>query len=238
MAASAALRGVRSGPSALQFGVGVNSSAGGMGGGGAGLVGLDSSMQQSLQQGSGGYGALFGMNTMNSFGVGMSGSAGNSVGGAGGFGQEMGNSSANRALLEMGFPYQQYGSYAGVLGNNSQAMLMAQAALRGNPGAYLGLTGQSEHSGLCIVQKACVSHSIVSPVVADQQPPLSQLASLAGSQNGSGALGQSQMSMGIGFGLGGMGGMGGMSGMGGMGGLMNDNSNNRLGSDSMMNNAF
>lgn len=143
MAASAALRGVRSGPNALQFGnAALTSGAGNMGSGGNGLAGLDGSMQQSLQQGGGGgYGALFGMNTMNSLGPGVSGSSGNSVSGAGGLGQEMGNSSANRALLEMGFPYQQYGTYAGVLGNNSQAMLMAQAALRGNPGAYLGLSG-------------------------------------------------------------------------------------------------
>jgi len=110
------------------------------GAGGAGL--MDSSMQQSLQQGGGGYGVLFGMNSMNTFGAGIPGSAGNSASGTGGFGQEMNNSSANRDLLEMGFPYQQYSSYAGVLGNNSQAMLMAQAALRGNPGAYLGLSGE------------------------------------------------------------------------------------------------
>jgi hypothetical protein len=109
-------------------------------------MGLDGGMQQNFQQGAGGLGALFGMNSMGSYGAGgMSNSAGHSVGGSVGFGQDMGNSNANRALLEMGFPsYQQYGSYAGagLLGNNSQAMLMAQAALRGNPGAYLGLTGK------------------------------------------------------------------------------------------------
>jgi hypothetical protein len=106
-------------------------------------MGFDGGMQQNFQQGAGGLGALFGMNTMNSFAAGgMANSAGNSVGGTVGFGQDMGNSNANRALLEMGFPYQQYGSYAGVLGSNPQAMLMAQAALRGNPGAYLGFTGK------------------------------------------------------------------------------------------------
>lgn len=105
-------------------------------------MGFDGGMQQNYHQGAGGLGALFGMNTMNAFGAGggASNPTGNSLGGAGGFGQDTGSS--NRALLEMGFPYQQYGSYTGVLGNNPQAMLMAQAALRGNPGTYLGLGGK------------------------------------------------------------------------------------------------
>ena len=145
MAASAALRGVRSGSSnAFQLGAGGGSA--GMAGpsvGGAGIMGFDG-MQQNFQQGAGGgLGSLFGMNAMSSFGTGgMANSAANSFGGPVGFGQDMGNSSTNRALFEMGFPYQQYGSYGGVLSHNPQAVLMAQAALRGNPGGYLALPGK------------------------------------------------------------------------------------------------
>lgn len=139
MMAASALRGVRGGPN-FPLGPGAGQGMGNNPGG----VGLDASaaQQQQLQQAQagGGYGSLFGMNAMNPYGAGVGNSAGN-PGAAGGYPQEMGNST-NRALLEMGFPYQQYGGYP--LGN-SQAMLMAQA-LRGAPGPYhnqfLGLSGE------------------------------------------------------------------------------------------------
>jgi hypothetical protein len=86
----------------------------------------------------GGYGSIFGVNAMNSYMAGGSNNSNNPTT-PGTFQQD---SNANRALLEMGFPYQQYGGYP--LGN-SQAMLMAQA-LRGGPGPYhnqlLGLSGE------------------------------------------------------------------------------------------------
>jgi len=238
MAASAALRGVRSsGPGMLQLGggggggSGNGGGAGGLGGGfgnGGGLMGLDlGGLQQNLQQGTGGsLGALLGNNPMASIGGGLSNGLSNSNSnsqqnpnglGQGGLGQDLGGpGGANRALLEMGLPFQQYGS---LLGNNSQAMLMAQAAAL-RPGSFLGF--------------------------GDQQPPLSQLASLAGGQNGMGGLGgpaPGGMSSGLNLGSLGLGGLGG--GFGGIGGgfsgniggglnvngLMNDNSNNRFSSD-------
>ncbi len=224
-----------------------SSSPANIGSGGVGQLPLDSNMQQNLQQGAGGnYNAIFGMNSMNSYGTGASNSTGNSASGSSGFVQDTGNPNTNRALLEMSFPYQQYGSYAGMFGNNAQAMIMAQAALRGNPASYLGFTGQCRLFDVRVYFDL-ISYFLRFWVLLDQQPPLSQLASLAGSQNSAGNFGQSPVSMGIGLGFGGTGSMGGMSGIGGMnsmggiggmGGVMNDNSNNRLGSDGMMNNAF
>ena len=138
MMAASALRGVRGGPN-FPLGPGVGQSMGNAGG-----IGLDTgaAQQQQLQQG--GYGTIFGMNAMAGmapYGAAVANNGAPPSGGAAGFPQEMGTTT-NRALLEMGFPYQQYGSYP--LGN-SQAMLMAQA-LRGNPAPYhnqfLGLSGE------------------------------------------------------------------------------------------------
>lgn len=222
MAASMALRGVRSGPSAFQFSVGAppptSSHMGVMDGG---LSASVNSIQQNHQQGVGGnYSALFGMPTINNYGNAASNFPGNSVTSTNNFSQDIGSSNTNRSLMDIGFPYQEYGSYHGIFGNNSQAMLMAQAALRSNPGAYLGYN--------------------------DQQASLSQLASLAGSQNSASTTAQSPVSMGMGLGLGmtgGGNGTGGLSGIGGIGGVagmsgLNDSSNSRLGSDGMMNNVF
>lgn len=129
MMAASALRGVRGGPN---FPLGPGSGAG---------MGMNNpGLDMHNAQAGGGYGSLFGMNAMGAYGG--VGNTGGASGGAGGFSNEMGNPN-NRALLEMGFPYQQYGGYPGL--GNSQAMLMAQA-LRGAPGAYpnqfLGLSGE------------------------------------------------------------------------------------------------
>lgn len=166
MMAASALRGVR-GTTNYSIGPGQTST-----------LGFDGGVsQQHFQQASasGGYGQFFGMNgvnAMNPYGTGVTNNGGAPVT-PGPFPQEMGNTT-NRALLEMGFPYQQYNGYP--LGN--QAMLMAQA-LRGAPSTYpnqlLGLSG-------------------------DQQPPLSQLASLAGTQNGTGSQGVVAMGMNMGMG--------------------------------------
>ena len=145
MAASMALRGVRSGPSAFQFSVGApTSTSSHMGVMDSGVSASGGSVQQNHQQGVGGnYNTLFGMSTMNNYGSGASNFPGNSVTSANNFTQEIGSSNSNRSLMDIGFPYQDYGSYHGIFGNNSQAMLMAQAALRSNPGAYLGYNGES-----------------------------------------------------------------------------------------------
>mmetsp|Transcript_122837 Transcript_122837/g.352803 ORF Transcript_122837/g.352803 Transcript_122837/m.352803 type:complete len:268 (+) Transcript_122837:530-1333(+) len=220
MAASMALRGVRSGPSAFQFSVGApTATSSHMGVIDGGLSASGGSIQQNHQQSVGGsYNTLFGMTGMNSFGNGASNFPNNSVVSTNNFAQEIGNSNNNRSLMDIGFPYQEYGSYHGIFGNNPQAMLMAQAALRSNPSSYIGYN--------------------------DQQASLSQLASLAGSQNSASTVAQSPVSMGMGLGLGmtgngtgGLAGMGGISEVTGMSGL-NDSSNSRLGSDGMMNNVF
>ena len=142
MAASMALRGVRSGPSAFQFNVGApTSTSGHMGVLDAGLSASGGSVQQSHHHGVGGsYNTLFGISTMNNYGSAASNFPSNSVTNTNNFAQEIGNA---RSLMDIGFPYQEYGSYHGIFGNNSQAMLMAQAALRSNPGAYLGYNGES-----------------------------------------------------------------------------------------------
>lgn len=143
MAASVALRGVRAGPGTFHFGTGTAAPvASNAGIGGFAVMASDGSMQQNTQQGaSASYNGLFGMNSMHSYGTGISNSTTNSFSGTSNFVQDIGNPNTNRSLLEMGFPYQPYGTYGGMFGNNAQAMLMAQAALRSNPGAYLGFTG-------------------------------------------------------------------------------------------------
>jgi hypothetical protein len=160
MMAASALRGVRGGPN---FPLGPGAGPG-ISGNPAG-AGFDGGMAQQaqLQQGAGGYGSLFAMNSMSAgspYGSGVAGASGNPAA-AGGFGQDMGNTT-NRALLEMGFPYQQYGGYP--LGN-SQAMLMAQA-LRGAPASYhnqlLGFAGNESAYEVTTISLAAIfagSHS-------------------------------------------------------------------------------
>lgn len=85
-----------------------------------------------------------------------------------------------------------------------------------------------------------VSSLILDATNLDQQASLSQLASLAGSQNSASTTAQSPVSMGMGLGLGMSGGNSGIGGIGGVTGMsgLNDSSNSRLGSDGMMNNVF
>jgi hypothetical protein len=132
MMAASALRGVRGGPNFPGQGGGLPTDG----------LATQQQYQQTQPGAAGGYGSIFGVNAMNPY---MTGGSNNPNNGAnpGGFQQD---TNTNRALLEMGFPYQQYGGYP--LGNslgNSQAMLMAQA-LRGGPGPYhnqlLGLSGK------------------------------------------------------------------------------------------------
>lgn len=135
MMAASALRGVRGAPG---IPLGPNSIQNF--GNNPGTVALESNLPhpQQLQHG-GGYGGLFGANSMTTYGAGVTSNAAGNAGPTNGFPQEVGGNT-NRTLLEMGFPYQQYGGYP--LGN-PQAMLMAQA-LRG-PAPYhnqlLGLSG-------------------------------------------------------------------------------------------------
>lgn len=146
MAASAALRGVRSGPASFQIGT-VSGAPVGSIGNQAGLS-FDAGIQQpQFHQGPGSYSALFGLshiNGMNGYG-GMSASCSNQTS-VTGINQDLGNTGGNRSILDMTFPYQSYSGYSATLGN-PQTMLMAQAA-------YLGLAGKPGPSNeTLVVQK-------------------------------------------------------------------------------------
>jgi hypothetical protein len=136
----------------FQFG-GAGTQSGGFGVGGNNFMGLDFGGLQNFQQGGGNnFGELL-SGSINSLGGGIHNSAGNSMAngssslGSGVFGND--NTSNNRALLEMGLPLQQYGSFAGILGGtgSAQTSLLMQAALRGNSagGLLRGLSGGGEY---------------------------------------------------------------------------------------------
>lgn len=135
MAASAALRGVRTGPNFFSGGSSAFAASG---------------FDASPQQGPGTLGLLYGM------GSGVNGGISQFAGGSSavqpavnvnglGFGADLSGALAGRPLLDIGFPYQSYGAYGGgALGSSQAAVLMAQtAALRGTQStAYLGFPGK------------------------------------------------------------------------------------------------
>ena len=142
MAASAALRGVKSaGPNNLFHfgGSGTQGGAFGVGGGSLMGIGMDFGGLQTFHQNGGGSNNTSPLLSSNicSHGGGIHNSSGNSTNhgvglfGCGVFGQE--NSSHTGALPEIGLPMQQYASYNGVLcGANSVQTNMLMQAFRGS----------------------------------------------------------------------------------------------------------